>query len=303
MSAVEDWLAGDTAPEEIFNELVDVLGQALVFAERRAGHSGLTVGYAGGTFDGNTVADGTVAGLTDDATNYIVVNRSTRAVTSSTGTTNWNDTTTYGRMARAVFASGVLTWRDERLSPGGIFLSSASGGSTQGKHAIYVAALSMSPRVTSGCASIAVIGGAANQPDFRTLDFDSAAQEYAEFSLVMPKKWNEGTVTFVPHWSHASTTTNFGVAWSLQAVAVGNDDALAATYGTAQTSVDTGGTTDDLYAGHESSAITVAGTPGAEEMVFFRVSRVVSDGGDNLAIDARLHGITLYVTTNADTDA
>jgi hypothetical protein len=137
MSAVEDWLAGDTAPEEIFNELVDVLGQALVFAERRAGHTGLTIGYAGGTFDGNTVADGTVAGLTDDATNYVVVNRSTRAVTSSTATTNWNNSSTYGRMARAVFASGVLTWHDERLSPSGILqeqFSGVGGGASIGFH-------------------------------------------------------------------------------------------------------------------------------------------------------------------------
>jgi hypothetical protein len=178
-----------------------------------------------------------------------------------------------------------------------------SAGSTQGKHAIYIAAKSMAPRSTSGCASLAVSAGAANQPDFCTLDFDASSQEYAEFELVMPKKWNEGTVTFVPHWSHASTTTNFGVAWSLQAVAVGNDDALAATFGTAQTSVDTGGTTGDLYAGPESSAITVAGSPGPEEMVFFRLSRLVSDGGDTMAIDARLHGVTVYVTTNADTDA
>jgi hypothetical protein len=37
-------------------------------------------------------------------------------------------------------------------------------------------------------------------------------------------------------------------------------------------------------------------------MVFFRVSRVTGNGSDTMAIDARLHGITLYITTNADTD-
>lgn len=182
-------------------------------------------------------------------------------------------------------------------------LSGGGGGSTQGKQAIYVSAAAMRPSVTGGCATLAGLASAANQPDIVTLDFDPATQEYAQFSIVMPKKWNEGTLTFVPHWSHAATTTNFGVVWDLQAVAVGNDDAIATNYGTAQTSTDTGGTTNDLYIGPESSAITVAGSPGAEEMVFFRLSRVTGDGSDNMAIDARLHGITVYCTTNADTDA
>lgn len=181
--------------------------------------------------------------------------------------------------------------------------ATGGGGSTQGKQAIYVAAAAIRPSVTGGCAALAAIASAANQPDIVTLDFDATTQEYAQFSVVMPKKWNEGTVTFVPHWSHAATTTNFGVVWDLQAVAVGNDDAIATNFGTAQTSTDTGGTTNDLYTGPESSTITVAGSPGAEEMVFFRVSRVTGNGSDTMAIDARLHGITLYVTTDADTDA
>ena len=177
------------------------------------------------------------------------------------------------------------------------------GGGTIGKQAIYIAAGSMRPSTTGGCAALAAIAGASNQPDKVTLDFDPTTVEYAQFSFVMPKKWNEGTITFVPSWSHAATTTNFGVCWALQAVAVGNDDTIAATFGTAQNSVDTGGTTDNQYTGPESSAITVAGTPGAEEMVYFRLSRLTTDGGDTMAIDARLHGITVYVTTDAETDA
>lgn len=174
---------------------------------------------------------------------------------------------------------------------------------TTGKHAIYIAAASMIPSATGGCAALATIASAANQPDITTLDFDATTQEFAQFGFVMPKSWNEGTITFKPHWSHAATTTNFGVVWGLQAVAVGDDDAIATAYGTAQTSTDTGGTTNDLYTGPESSAITVAGSPGAEEMVFFRLNRDPTAGSDNLAVDARLHGVTLYFTTDAENDA
>jgi hypothetical protein len=118
----------------------------------------------------------------------------------------------------------------------------------------------------------------------------------------MPESWNEGTLTFVPVWSHPATTTNFGVVWKLQAVAVSDDEAIAVNFGTAASSSDTGGTTNDLYKGPESSAMTVAGTPAAGDMVFFRVSRDPAEGSDNMAVDARLHGVVLYLTTNSVTD-
>lgn len=179
------------------------------------------------------------------------------------------------------------------------------GGSagTVGRHAIYVAAPGMRPSTSGGCAEVAATATGANQPDMQTLDFDPSIAEHAQFSLVMPKKWNRGSISFKPHWSHAATTTSFGVAWSLQAVAVGDDDPIAVSYGAAALSVDAGGTANDLYTGPESGAMSVAGEPGHEEMVFFRVARVPSHSGDTMAVDARLHGITLYVTTEADTDA
>jgi hypothetical protein len=172
-----------------------------------------------------------------------------------------------------------------------------------GKHAAWVAAGSMTPSATGGCASLANIASAANQPDIQTLNFDSTTQEYAQFSIKMPPSWDEGTLTFRPVWSHAATTTNFGVAWELQAVAVGDDDTIAVNYGTAVAVTDTGGTTNDQYTGDESAAITVAGSPQAGDVVYFRVSRNPSNGSDTMAIDARLHGIEVYMTTDASTDA
>jgi hypothetical protein len=174
---------------------------------------------------------------------------------------------------------------------------------TDGKHAIPIMVGAIQPSASGGSSVVTTVAGASGQPDKVYLAFDATTQEYAQFSIPMPKSWDEGTVTFVPIWSHPATTVNFGVVWDLQAVAVSNDDAMAANFGTAQTSTDTGGTTDDLYRGPESSAITIAGTPAAEDVVFFRLSRVTGDGGDTMAVDAYLHGIVLYITTNAATDA
>lgn len=176
------------------------------------------------------------------------------------------------------------------------------GTSPIGRHMVPVMAGAIAPSVSGGCSVLTSIASAANQPDIVTLDFDPTTQEYAQFSVPMPESWDEGTVTFAPVWSHASTTTNFGVVWSLQAVAVSNDDAIAVAFGTAQNSADTGGTTNDLYVGPESPAITVAGSPASGDTVFFRVSRVTGDASDTMAIDARLHGVRLYISTAASTD-
>ena len=171
-----------------------------------------------------------------------------------------------------------------------------------GKQAIWIPASAMVSRTTNGAAA----GSAemtTNKNMVVTLDFDTSTQEFAQFAIAMPSSWNEGTVTFVPYWSHASTSTNFGVVWQLAGVAVSNDDALDVAYGTAQTSTDTGGTTNDIYVGPESSAITIAGTPATSDLVMFQVARVPANGSDTMAIDARLHGIVLFITTNDTVDS
>lgn len=170
-----------------------------------------------------------------------------------------------------------------------------------GKNGIWIPANAMVSRTTNGAAA-GTAEMSTNKNMFKTLDFDATTQEFAQFAIRMPKQWNESTVTFAPVWSHASTSTNFGVVWGLAGVAVSNDDAGDVAFGTAQTSTDTGGTTNDIYEGPESSAITIAGTPAAGDYVMFQIARNPSDGSDTMAIDARLHGIVLFITTDAKDD-
>jgi len=165
----------------------------------------------------------------------------------------------------------------------------------QGTFSIPIPASAMIPRATNGGA-YGTLETSSNNNLSDYMAFDTTTQEYGGFVLAMPKGWDEGSLTFHALWSHPSTATNFGVVWSLSAVAVGNDDALDVAFGTAQTSTDTGGTTDDLYHSPTSSAITVAGTPAAEDLVQFQITRVVGDASDTLAVDARLHAIVLNIT-------
>jgi hypothetical protein len=295
--AMQQLEEAQTSPETVINENFETLDWAAVFGKNPDTTAALTWGYYGGRFNGTAITAGTVT-LTNAAANYVVVARSTGVVTASTATTNWNDPANYLRAYKVTTAGGLVTvTEDHRAGRLGVM-----GGAAFGRVAIWVPARDMSPSASGGCAALATIASAANQPDIQSLDFDTTTQEFAQFGILMPKRWNLGTVTFAPVWSHAATTVNFGVVWQLQGVAVSNDDTIAVAYGTAQTSTDTGGTTNDLYTGPESAAITVAGTPAAEDMVFFRLGRVPANGSDTLAIDARLHGIVLYITTSAESD-
>lgn len=204
-----------------------------------------------------------------------------------------------GTAALATFTSAARNLVDDADVATMLATLTARG---QGLETIFIPAAAMVSRTTNGAAA-GTAEMSTNKNMFRTLDFDATTQEFAQFEVWFPKSWNLGTVTFQPVWSHASTTTNFGVVWALQGVARSDDDAGDVAFGTEQTSTDTGGTTNDIYLGPTSSAITIAGTPAAGDTVQFQIKRNVSDGSDTMAIDARLHGIRLFFTTNAATDA
>ncbi len=168
-----------------------------------------------------------------------------------------------------------------------------------GLETIWVPAPAMYPATTNGAASASIDSGSENV-EYKTLDFDTSTQEFACFSVRMPKSWNEGTVTFAPYWTAASGSG--GVVWALQGVALSDDDAINTAYGTEQTSTDTLITAADLHVGPTSSAITIAGSPAAADLTFFRIKRNVSDGSDTLGVDARLLGVVIFFTTDASDD-
>lgn len=113
---------GQSNAATVVNEELGTVAASACFGRKSSTTTGLTLGYYGGNFNETTVADGTVGPLTASQNNYIVVHRTTLAVTSATTTTNWDDTTTYGRLGKAVTSGSAITsFADERYSAGGIF--------------------------------------------------------------------------------------------------------------------------------------------------------------------------------------
>ncbi len=170
-----------------------------------------------------------------------------------------------------------------------------------GQQTIWVPANTMTPRTDNGPPAGSV-QTTTNKVMIISLDYDTATEEFAQFAIQMPKSWDAGTLIWQYVWSHAPTTVNFGVVFSLHASAFANDDTLDLAFSGAVAIPDTGGTTSDAYISDESTALTVAGGAVAEEYVVFQIRRVVDAGADTMAIDARLHGVKIHWTSDAVTD-
>lgn len=164
---------------------------------------------------------------------------------------------------------------------------------------LFIPASAFWPRVTSGSAPLAQTEIATSLFNIQSLDFDQTTQEFAQVQLVPPRKWNNGTVTFVPYWTAAAGSGT--VQWGVSLGAYRNDDALTVALGTPQTSDDTLIATNDLHIGPESSAITVAGTLQDANFIAIQISR--NPASDTLSADAKLLGISLRFTVDAAKDA
>ena len=168
-----------------------------------------------------------------------------------------------------------------------------------GQHTIWVPASAMEVAASTAPAASNAAEIGTSLFAARTIDFETSADDFAYFGIQMPKSWDAGALLCQFIWSATGTTANT-VLWGLAANSLGDDAVLTEAFPTPTTQIDTNSTTaDDVMISPEVS-VTVGSTPTAEDYVVFEVSRDVS--GDNLAEDARLHGIKIHYTTDAGSD-
>jgi hypothetical protein len=182
----------------------------------------------------------------------------------------------------------------------GVLKSGSSAVKIAGKETIWVPAVAMYPNSTSGAEAAQV--ELSNGPEIKTLDFDASSDENVQFAVAFPKSWNAGTVTFQAFFT--ATSTNTGTTkFVLAGVALADNGDLNTAFGTAvgPAAKAHSGTSNDLDVTAESGAVTIAGSPGDDEYVFFQLTRDVSE--DDLSADARLLGVKLFFTTDSANDA
>jgi hypothetical protein len=173
-----------------------------------------------------------------------------------------------------------------------------------GQFSMWIPAEAISPQSVNPCGSLTTTANAnATQPDFRTLAFDAGTDEFAQFSIAMPKMWNEGTVLFTFYWTHAGSAGN-DVIWTIAGTSVSNDEAIGGViFGTAVNYQDTALTAKDLHIISSDTALTIAGSPAAGDVCFFQISRDANNGNDDFASDALLMGVKMTYTVDGLNDA
>ena len=188
----------------------------------------------------------------------------------------------------------------------GVIQAEDSGGNVSavkiaGKETIWIPAAAMYAATTNG-ADAEQVETTATRPDMKVFDFDASTKQYTQFTIAMPKSWNEGTLTYQVYWSPSSTNTGDAI-FGLQAVACADNDTIDVAYGTAIEVTDAGiGTVEDQQITSESSAMTVAGSPAAGEQTYFQLYRDAADGSDTFSGECRVLGIKLFFTTDAAND-
>jgi len=205
------------------------------------------------------------------------------------------DETTKGIAERATDAE-VITGSDTTR-----FVSPASlHAKVIGVQDLFIPAAAMWPRVTSGCSVLTQYEIATSLFNVQGLEFSDTTQQFAQMQIVLPRKYNNSTITAVVYWRPVSSSSGT-VQWGISGGAYSNDDALTVALGTAQTVDDTFIATDDLHVTDATSAITLAGTPADADFLAIQISR--NPASDTLAVNAILLGISLRVTIDQAKDA
>jgi hypothetical protein len=134
-NVLPQWETAQDSPEIIVNQNFKALDHMAAYGMDASSTTGLTWGYLGGRWGGIEVTAATVT-LTASSTNYVVVNRSTGAVSVATTTTNWNDLATYARVYKLITDADSVTNigadHDYRAGPGGVHGQVVGGDSLTG---------------------------------------------------------------------------------------------------------------------------------------------------------------------------
>ncbi len=170
-----------------------------------------------------------------------------------------------------------------------------------GKHSIYMPAGAILPTKTNGAKS-KTTHLAGDIKSISTLDFSGSLVNGAQFSIAMPKSWDEGALQFQIYWLCNHATITNGATFKIAACSIEEMDSFTKSFG-AETSLTMDATdrANDLIISDISGDLIVKDAA-VNNLAFFEISRDVSDAGDTIAADAKLIGINLTYTTITATD-
>jgi hypothetical protein len=165
------------------------------------------------------------------------------------------------------------------------------GGSSQYVQEIYIDAGAMLTGISGASPSSISVSNSGIAYD--CFNFDASTSGYAQFKLKLPD-YNLGNLKARFDWTTSGASG--AVVWGIQGVAIGDGDSLSTEWGSPQEIADSFVTGTGVHVTSSTPEITLAGSPQANDLLFFRVYRDTFDAGDTLAVNASLLGLKLQYT-------
>lgn len=182
----------------------------------------------------------------------------------------------------------------------------SGGGSTQGKHDLWIPVSNNEGGGIYSSGTDGALSSARTQYQNgisynRLIWFATGDQKYAQFSVAMPKSWNESNIEFKIYYFTDDTNDTGNIVWNISHIPLGDGDAYTvSSYPTGTEVIDARQAAQTL---HITNALTRPISNAAEnDIVFFQIYRNQSSGSDTFDGSVELLGVKMIFTTNADTD-
>lgn len=220
-----------------------------------------------------------------------VVAVSTDDITSANLRTALSDESGTGA---AIFAGGAIgAATATNPSAGDSDTSVATTAFVQGEivDEIWYPSGALTPRTTAGAAA-ETKEYTTNDIDLDRYLFEAVTPDEAVFgTFIFPPNW-DSTITVIFYWD-PSVSGSGNVVWGAAAGSLDNDDAIDAALGTQVTVTDAYIVNGDVHESAETTAITIAGSPAAGDLIIFEIERLATNGSDTYASDAALLGVLI----------
>lgn len=170
---------------------------------------------------------------------------------------------------------------------------------------ITITAAAFFPATTSPCSSISQVETSTNDHNYKVLGFPHTSKTYANTCFPLPDGYDGGTIK-AHIWWHSSGTTSNSVLFGIQASAIGDNDPMDPSWGTAVEVSDaaTGTAYKNLKtAVLDSIAIqTPRAAPAGGELCSLRIYRDPTNSSDNLDASINFVAVKLIIGVNKQSE-
>jgi hypothetical protein len=163
---------------------------------------------------------------------------------------------------------------------------------------IYVSSDEMYPTFVSGCANLTTTY--IPPVSVRTLDFDSATEENAQYAFSLPRNWDKSPIQTKLYWT-VSGSQSGSVVWGISAASYTNESSLTGSLSTEYVVSSSISSSTNINITPYTNYISPSGSIETGSLIIINIARKAANANDNLNADAKLVGMSIKYAANRAT--